>query len=244
MRRLRRAGEERALSGVLVVAPHPDDEVIGCGGAVLRHAELGRDVTVVTLGERVRSVIEKDVTDEEYEAESRNAHRTLRISRHIALGLPGRRVTGSTGLIEPLVRVIRSVRPEILYVPHADDGDRDHREAHEAALEAAWLAHAPYFEEYGAPAPAISTVFGYEVWTPILKAQYIEGIDEYVETKVAAMRCYRSQLRHAAWDEAILALARFRGVTTGVARYAEAFGVLQLSAANALQAESIQGRSE
>jgi N-acetylglucosamine malate deacetylase 1 len=225
------------VTSVLVVAPHPDDEVIGCGGAVLRHAQLGRDVTVVTLGERVRSLFEKDVTDEEYEAESRNAHRILRISRHIALGLPGRRLTGCAGLVEPLVRVIRSVRPDILYIPHADDGDRDHREAHEAALEAVWLAHTPYFEEYGAASPAVSTVFGYEVWTPILKAQYVEAIDEYVETKVAAMRCYRSQLLHTAWDEAILALARFRGVTTGVARYAEAFAVLQLRAVNEPRAD-------
>ena len=78
------------MSRIVVVAPHPDDEVIGCGGSLVKHARAGHAITVITISRRVRSRVEEDITDADYRIESESAHRILGVRRHVALDLPGR----------------------------------------------------------------------------------------------------------------------------------------------------------
>ena len=219
------------MSRIVVVAPHPDDEVIGCGGSLVKHARAGHAITVITISRRVRSRVEEDITDADYRIESESAHRILGVRRHVALDLPGRSPS-ATEVTAKLVTEFRINPPEILYVPHDNESDADHRQTNTAALEALWMAQSLYFNEQG---PAISPpqlVLGYEIWTPLSRFQYVEDIgDDAIEKKVEAMQCYRSQMRHAPWDAAIRGLASYRGVTTRGGGHAEVFAVLHMAEA-------------
>lgn len=217
------------MGKIVAVAPHPDDEVIGCGGSLIKHARAGHDVTVITFGARLGSPLETDLAEADYRRESEEALAALGVGRHVALELKARDFSVTHALVMRLVEELRRERPDVLYLPHEDEGDAEHRQTHQATFEALWMAQSIYFEAHGPPMPAPELVLAYEVWTPLSRFQYVEDVSEVIEDKVAAMRCYRSQLRHGPWDEAIRGLAAYRGATTRAGGHAEVFAVLHTS---------------
>ncbi|MEU5793481.1 PIG-L deacetylase family protein [Streptomyces sp. NPDC047813] len=217
------------LTDVLVVAPHPDDDVIGCGGSIAKHVRDGARVTVVVVIGRERSALDDAVTDADFAAETRAAAKTLGVHRCVRLDEPSRDFTLSRRVHLELVRVLREVRPQLVYLPHDNDDDVEHRMVHQLTTEALWMAQSEFFQETGGrPMPAPRLVLGYEVWAPMARFQYAENIDGQIETKVEAMRAYVSQLRHAAWDEGVRGLARYRGTVSAGSGHAEVFQVLSL----------------
>jgi N-acetylglucosamine malate deacetylase 1 len=217
------------MARILVVAPHPDDEVIGCGGSLIKHARAGHAITLVTIGARMSSPIEHDLTEADYLEEERAAQRVLGISKHIELKLPGRTLSADPELIVHLMRALRAERPDVVYLPHGEESDLDHRRASEATVEALWMSQSAYFDDSGPKAGGPKLVLGYEVWTPLQRYQYVEDIGDSIEAKVRAMSCYRSQLRHSPWDRAVHGLASYRGVTAQGGGYAEVFSILNLA---------------
>lgn len=217
------------VTDVLVVAPHPDDDVIGCGGSITKHVRDGARVTVVVVIGRERSALDDAVTDAEFAAETETAAKTLGVHRCIRLDEPSRDFTLSRRVHLDLVRVMRKVRPQVVYLPHDHDDDVEHRMVHQLTTEALWMAQSEFFQEADErPMPTPHLVLGYEVWAPMARFQYAEDIDGQIETKVEAMRAYVSQLRHAAWDEGIRGLARYRGTVSAGSGHAEVFQVLSL----------------
>ncbi|MFJ6663051.1 PIG-L deacetylase family protein [Streptomyces sp. NPDC091383] len=217
------------LTDVLVVAPHPDDDVIGCGGSIAKHVRDGARVTVVVVIGRERSALDDAVTDADFAAETRAAAKTLGVHRCVRLDEPSRDFALSRRVHLELVRVLREVRPQLVYLPHDNDDDVEHRMVHQLTTEALWMAQSEFFQETGGrPMPAPRLVLGYEVWAPMARFQYAENIDGQIETKVEAMRAYVSQLRHAAWDEGVRGLARYRGTVSAGSGHAEVFQVLSL----------------
>lgn len=217
------------MARILVVAPHPDDEVIGCGGSLIKHARAGHRISLVTVGARMSSPIEQDLTESDYREEERAALRILGIGKHIALDMPGRTLSADPDLIVRLMRTFRAEHPEIVYIPHEGESDLDHRRANEASMEALWMAQSAYFDDHGPKADGPRLVLGYEVWTPLQRYQYVEDISDSIDAKVEAMRCYRSQLRHSPWDDAVRGLASYRGVTAQGRGHAEVFSVYNLA---------------
>lgn len=217
---------------VLVVAPHPDDDVIGCGGSIAKHVRDGARVTVVIIIGRERSALDDSVTDAEFAAETEAAAKALGVHRCVRLDEPSRDFALTRRVHLDLVRVMREVRPQVVYLPHDNDDDVEHRMVHQLTTEALWMAQSAFFHEAGtAPMLAPRLVLGYEVWAPMSRFQYAEDIGGQIEAKVEAMRCYVSQLRHAAWDEGIRGLARYRGAVASGAGHAEVFQVLSLNTA-------------
>ncbi|MEW2140824.1 PIG-L deacetylase family protein [Streptomyces sp. NPDC005409] len=228
---------------VLVVAPHPDDDVIGCGGSIAKHVRDGARVTVVIVIGRERSALDDEVSDAEFAAETDASAKALGVHRVVRFEEPSRdfRLTREVHL--DLVRVLREVRPQVVYLPHDNDDDVEHRMVHQLATEALWMAQSSFFQEAGEePMPAPRLVLGYEVWAPMARFQYAEEIGGQIDAKVEAMRCYRSQLRHAAWDEGIRGLARYRGAVSAGSGYAEVFQVLGLTGPTPV-AEPVPGAS-
>ncbi|MFF8827886.1 PIG-L deacetylase family protein [Streptomyces sp. NPDC015131] len=217
------------VTDVLVVSPHPDDDVIGCGGSLAKHVRDGARVTVVVVIGRERSALDDAVSDAEFAAETENAAKTLGVHRVVRFDEPSRDFALSRRVHLNLVRVLREVRPQVVYLPHDNDDDVEHRMVHQLTTEALWMAQSEFFQEAGGPPmPAPRLVLGYEVWAPMARFQYAEDIGGQIETKVEAMRAYVSQLRHAAWDEGIRGLARYRGALASGSGHAEVFQVLSL----------------
>lgn len=186
---------------VLVVAPHPDDEVIAVGGNLALHQRLGSEVLTLFV------TLDAPAADVGRKGEAERAARLLGFD-HRFLGFPD----GSISLHEPAVArviadVIRSFRPEVIYCPFPGDHHRDHQ-ATSASTGAA-------VEETGYK----GEVCCYELWSCLWPNVGVD-ISSVVEIKREAINCYASQVAYVDYVEGALGLNRYRGIKLGV-QYAE-----------------------
>jgi LmbE family N-acetylglucosaminyl deacetylase len=212
------------------VAPHPDDEVLGCGGVIARHVATGDDVYVVIVSKGAPDVFQPEFV-EEVRQEAANANKALGTKRLLFLDFPAPRLDSipTSTLAGALKDVILDVQPATVYLPHHGDIHGDHKAVYWAALVASrpnggfspgrLLCYETSSEtEWGAPIPC-------DAFVPTIFAD----ISQYLGVKLEAMKCYGSQLApspRARSLASIEALARVRGSTIGVAA-AEAFGLVR-----------------
>jgi LmbE family N-acetylglucosaminyl deacetylase len=178
------------IETVLVVAPHPDDEVLGLGGTLARHAAEGDEVHALILCEGV-SLRYPDATEDFLAREGRGAAAVLGLASWTLVGLPDQGLD-RVSLVEvaaPIERAVRELKPSVLYVPWRGDVNRDHQLAHEAALVAARCK-----------AACVQRIIAYE--TPsetewgvpyTFSPNYFVDISRFLATKLEAMQCYASQ---------------------------------------------------
>ncbi len=213
---------------IIVFAPHPDDDLIGCGGSIARRVSEGEDVMIIymTSGGSGSLDNDKEKTAQIREEEARQAARVIGIKELRFLRREdGYLSCGKDELIE-VTRLIREVRPDVIYVPHKDDAHRDHKATHEIVVEAAKRASAACFPECGPEAWAVKTVYAYEVWTPMQTFSCVEDISDLMDMKIEALQQHKSQIRACRYDDAAKGLARYRGAMTGKGEYCECFCIV------------------
>lgn len=215
-----------SATGVLVLAPHMDDETIGCGGSMLRHAEAGSRVTVcyTTDGHRGNPDLYRRTSDPAEIAEGE--HETRRVRRAEAEAackvLQASHIDWLDGLdggLEPTPELTAALRtlldrdtPEVIYLPSPLDEHRDHWGTNRL-LVAAWQA--------GAHRPRL--VRGYEVWSPLV-ANRVADVTAVYQRKRDAMACFPSQLLTTDYARAMEGLDQYRAVHRfGGNGFAEAF---------------------
>lgn len=141
---------------ILAIAPHPDDETIGCGGTLALAADRGEvvEVVLVTDGEATIGGRDRVATGAARRRETRDACHHLGISSPIALGLPdGGVASASDALVDELGRIVARLRPRAILCPWPRDRHPDH------------LAVAQSVGALGLP-PGI-LVWGYEAHVPL-----------------------------------------------------------------------------
>ncbi len=198
-----------AARDILVLAPHPDDEVIGPGGTLIRAARAGQKVSVlfVTSGKGEEAA--------ERVAEARMCCASLGFE---ATYLGG--IAGQIGILDParaIAEVVARIRPGAIFVPFVLDDHADHRRVNEVLLHA--LAGAK---------SADAEIWAYQVYSP-LPGNVVVDVTDVIGAKADAIRIYRSQMAHRDWAHFALGLNAFncrllQGV--GGARYAESFFVV------------------
>lgn len=197
---------------VLVLAPHPDDESIACGGTVALLADAGARVVLVVASDgeaTLGSSLPPEGIAAARRAEARRAAEVLGIADVRFLREPD---LGLSGRVEQLARavggLVEELRPELVLLPWFLDGTSDHR-----ALALA-LARARPGDEV--------EVWGGEVWAP-LPANRLVDVSTVMDRKRSALACHATA--HGAFDlEAMLGLSRYRSVQGFRGRgHAEAF---------------------
>lgn len=197
---------------VLVIAPHSDDEVIGCGGAIQKFLKQGSRVEIViaTQGEKGGS----DGIVETRKQEARAAADILGVTQLTQLGFHDGNLNSATALKNALQEKIETFRPDAIFAPNIFDNHPDHIIVgrHLVALaEDSRVDFQCYF---------------FEVWTP-LTANVIIDITEEIETKTRAMRAHQSQQAHTEFIDLILGINRYRAIAAlsgnPAMKYAEAF---------------------
>lgn len=219
------------MSRVMVISPHHDDEVIGCGGTIYRHKQKDDQVAVVFMMAGWSGIPwepDHQVAASIIQEEAKNAGSTLGIDTIKELNLEDRNLSMGSAL-KPLITAIREESPDIIYLPYALDGDLEHRLTSEIGRQAIWMASSDYLPELGLKAGPIKNVFGYEVWRPMATYNLVIDITTAVNIKLAALNRYQSQLKTKDWQDAALGLNRFRGVTSGKGKYAEVYEVLKIN---------------
>lgn len=216
-------------SNILVVAAHPDDEVLGCGGTIARHADEGDIVHVLFLADGVsaRGEASAKAARAGREKEAHSAAAVLGVKRVDFLGLPDNRLDGLDllDIVQSVERVVREFRPSVIYTHHGGDLNVDHRIAHQAVLTACR-------PQPGEPVFRIlcfetlsSTEWGGPAIGPAFHPTWFVSIEAQLTRKIDALRKYSEELRsfpHARSIEAVEALARLRGCACGM-QAAESF---------------------
>ena len=127
---------------VLIVASHPDDEVLGVGGTACAHATAGDRVEVVIIAEGSTSRYSNGTPEKqesllvELRESGEKAAQTLGTAKPRFLGLPDQRLDTLPfeDIVRPIETIVADVRPEIVYTHHAGDLNLDHRIVHEAVI--------------------------------------------------------------------------------------------------------------
>lgn len=216
---------------VMVVAAHPDDEALGCGGTIARHADSGNKVQVVFMADGVgaRKDGGPDKAKKRVEAAERAAE-ILGITKTHYLGFPDNQMDSLPliDIVQPLEEIIRKIRPDIIYTHHYGDLNVDHRITHQAVMTAC------------RPQPGfpVKEIYAFEVlssteWqTPGVNSfvpNCYENIEGYVRTKIKALEAYGEEMRgspHSRSIQGVTALAEHRGFSVGFP-FAEAFNLIR-----------------
>ncbi len=218
---------------VLVLAAHPDDEVLGCGATIAKHAKEGDEVHVVILAEGVTSRgDERDRTRhlEQLSSLSRDVHRASELLSACSLTLhdfPDNRMDSPDllDIVKAVERYIARLQPGVVYTHHAGDVNIDHRRIHEAVVAACRPQ----------PMHPVKTLLFFEIassteWQtpgsqPTFVPNWFVDVSDTLELKLQALEIYSSEMRdwpHARSIKALEHLSRWRGASIGVDA-AEAF---------------------
>ena len=206
---------------VAVLAPHMDDEVLGCGGTIARHAMAGSDVVVIFLTDG-RLGGRPNVSQEEIvgvrKAEARRAAQILGVRDVRFLDAEDSRLRSDPHVARGLKEILERERPEIVYLPFFLEQHPDHRAATGVLLEATH-GSALRFE-----------CRGYEVGTPLFPNRLVR-IDETLHLKEQALNSYQSQIALVDYRHYGFGLNAFRaiGLRDHCGRFAEAFQALELA---------------
>jgi len=218
------------MAKILVVAPHPDDEVLGCGGTIRRLASAGDRVTVAIATKGTPLFPAAQVR--QVRAEARKANRLLGVEKLLFLDLPVTtlHLIPEHKLNAVFAELVQSVKPDLCFIPFPGDRHQDHREVFDAmmvAMRADGRRHrVGRIACYETVSETHWAVAGME---PVFEPNWFVDIGGSLEVKLAAMRAYGSQLAAgvpARSLEAIEALARFRGSVAGI-RAAEGFQIVR-----------------
>lgn len=218
-----------AAANVLVLAPHMDDETIGCGGTIVRHGQAGAAVTVLytTDGRRGNPKLysnghtpeeilrgEEDLVQTR-QAEARAACDILGVKRVEFLNGRDGELAASDAIVSRVAAILKELNPELVYLPSILDAHHDHwmtnRILHAALLQLGW---------HDRQTPALR---GYEVWQPLL-ANRVADTTAVHATRQQALAVFVSQIEHVDYVRAAEGLSVYRSIHRfNGAGHAEAF---------------------
>ena len=215
---------------ILVIAPHPDDETLGAGGTIVKLSKLGAKVSILFVSGHMPPLY----TEKEYKLIKNESHKALKIlgvKNCQFLDIPATKVheIPISELNKKIKDYLDQIKPDTVLIPFADR-HIDHRTIFDSSM----VACRPTGKHFP------STVLAYETlsethWNaPYVEANFVPdlffNIDNAIDTKISALRKYKSQINNKAPSrslDAVKALARFRGSQNGC-KYAEGFKVLRI----------------
>lgn len=216
---------------VLIIAPHPDDEVLGCGGTIKRLTSSGTNLTVL-IATRGKKELYSEERIINVRNQARAAHDLLGVNQTIFFDYPAPELdlVSISQLSSAISDIITIEKPDTVFLPHHGDIHHDHR----AIFNAGLVASRPVNNN------SVKNVFSYEVlseteWAPpfgdyAFIPQLFVDITVEFNAKIEAMNCYSSQIKdfpNPRSGKSLEALANYRGSTVNVA-YAEAFMIIRI----------------
>ena len=209
---------------VLAVGPHPDDVDLAVGGILHKLARQGYATGILDL---TRGEMATRGSVGERAKEAAAAARILKVARRGNVGLPDGALANTDEQRRTLALFLRSFRPRILIAPYPNDRHPDHEAAHVLVRDANYLAGLSRFDVAGEPHRA-DHVYYYRVYKDVERPDLVIDISDDFETKLEALRAYRSQFQNpeykgestyvasGAFWENIRIRAEYWGATIGV----------------------------
>ena len=223
---------------ILVVAAHPDDEVLGCGGSIAKWTASGHIVHVLIMAEGATSrssIRDRKVKSEELsllEKSANSAGKILGVASVKLLDFPDNRMDSVDRLdiIKAIEEEIKRLKPDTVVTHHCGDVNIDHRITHEAVVTACRPQ----------PGDSVRLLLAFEVmssteWQPpgsnfVFQPNWFEDVVKTFDFKIKALDCYQSEMRewpHPRSLNNIKNLAQYRGSMVGC-EFAEGFMLLRI----------------
>lgn len=218
------------MKRILVIAPHPDDEILGCGGTIIRNINEGQEVYICIVAKGYPPLFNPEFSSMNRK-DTIACHQHIGIKQSFFLDFP-------TAMLETVERhklngkileIIKEVKPEEAYIPHWGDMQKDHQ----LVAEAAMVALRPKYR------PQVKRIYSYEImsetaWNaPNVQNEFIPNvfvdITDYLDAKKEALSFFKLQVSpfpDARSLEAIEALAKYRGALMNM-KAAEAFMLIR-----------------
>ena len=217
---------------VLIVAAHPDDEVLGCGATAARLVREGHSVSISILAEGITSRFQSREDADRSQLETlkdhaRNAAKVLGVADVSFHGLPDNRLDSVPMLevVKIVEQLIEKIQPERIYTHHAGDLNVDHGVVSRAVMIASRpMENTPVKELYQFEVPS-STEWAFQQFEPSFRPNVFMNVSDTLTFKLRAMSCYETEARkfpHPRSPEALTAIARRWGSVVGC-EAAEAF---------------------
>ncbi|SFR86596.1 PIG-L deacetylase family protein [[Clostridium] aminophilum] len=211
---------------ILVIAPHPDDEVLGCGGTIAKHVNNDDSVYVAIVTKGCEPLFPPEQVDQVRE-ECKKADAYLGVKATIFMDFPASMLetVSRYEFNGAFMKLIQSIKPDIVYLPHRGDMQLDHK----MVVDAAMVALRPKYSY------SVKKIYAYETlsetgWDlPNTTNEFIptsyNDISCYLDKKIEALRMFKSQVDNfpnARSIEAVKALAIYRGSSMNL-KAAESF---------------------
>lgn len=218
---------------ILIIAAHPDDEVLGCGGTMARHAAAGDSVHILILAEGATSRRDGGSSEEleNLAVAASQAAAALGAEMPRMLGLPDNKMDSLPllDIVQAIEAVIDEVKPAVVYTHHGGDLNIDHRITHQATLTACRALPGATVKKLYAFEVVSSTEWSSDALGGCFQATHFVDVSGQIEALKAAVDAYGAEMRPAphprSWQNVEAGL-RVRGATVGLDT-AEAFQVIR-----------------
>ena len=212
---------------VLVIAVHPDDETLGCGGSLLKHKDSGDDIHWLIC----TSLVQKNKYYQKRDKEINEVSKLFKFSSVNKLLFETTKIDQYklNDLIDKISLVINKIKPNIIYLPFKDDVHTDHKIIFEASYSCTKSFRNPFIKKIYMMETLSETDFAPSIPQQSFVPNTFVDISKYMEKKIKIMNVYKSEISPHPFprsEKNIKALGTLRGASCGC-EYAESFMLLK-----------------
>jgi len=219
------------MSRVLVLAVHPDDETLGCGGTLLKHKFNKDEIHWLIVTDIKKSEGFSQSAIEKRKIEINKVNQVFKFDSVTNLGLSTAKLDeySMSSLIEKISSVINKIKPNIIYLPFKSDIHTDHKVVFNAAYSCTKTFRYPFIKKIYMMETLSETEFSLSTKDESFIPNMFVDISDFINKKIEVMKCYEGELGEHPFPRSIKnikALATFRGATAGC-DYAESFVLIK-----------------
>lgn len=219
------------MKNVIVISAHPDDEIIGAGGTLLKHSANGDNIywLISTNVFEHQGFSQERVESRQLEIEK--VANELGVKEIFKLDYPTMTLSSSTLLkmVPEISAIFSKIKPEIIYCLNRSDAHSDHRITFDAVMACTKSFRYPFIKQVLMYECISETEFAPVLAEKAFLPNYFVDISSFFDKKIEIMKIYESELAEHPFPRSIRnlnALATFRGASVGV-EYAEAFQLIK-----------------
>jgi len=219
------------MSKVSIIAPHPDDETLGCGGTILKHSANGDSIHWLIITDMTEKQGFNSQVIKQRQEEIDSVAQMYRFKSVHNLNLPTMQLDeiSLADIINTISKIFLEIKPQTVYLPNRSDVHSDHRTVFHAAWSCCKTFRFPFIRRvlmYEIPS---ETDFAPALPETAFLPNVFSDISQHIDQKIEIMRIYRGEMKEHPFPRSernIRSLATVRGATAGV-EYAEAFMLLK-----------------
>jgi len=219
------------MNNIVVFSAHPDDEVLGAGGTLLKHLNEGDNIYWIIITDISVKQGYSSTKVEQRKSEIFNVSKKFGFKNIFFLKYPTMSLSGKDlyTMIPKISKIFHEIKPETIYCVNRSDAHSDHRITFDAVMACTKSFRHPYLKKVLLYECISETEFAPSLPEKVFIPNYFVNISNFMNSKIEIMKIYASELDKHPFPRSIKnikALATFRGAMAGV-NYAEAFQLIK-----------------